>query len=384
MLYCVVPDARDLRDPKAFEEGQGQAAHLRPPLSDLSCSRAKSVTNRAITGRHGSHRVGLFWIRTDISSARLQPSVTRSRHASDRSRNPWRHRRGRSAVHRPAREPSLVQGHVARREPAIRGQGVSRRDRVAAGDAAADRRGRAPIVDAATPGRAPRLVFSGLDSSVAGDIEAAFAQAGHFIVSNSRNYRMETDVPLLIPEVNADHLALLEEAGGGARLEGARSSPTRTARPSCWRWRWRRSASSACDGDDHHAAGDLGRRLSRRARRGTSSANVIPYIGGGEEEKIETETSKILGASPTAASRTTRSPSARRRRGCRCITATPNRSRCRSSGRQTAGALIEAWSSFRGRPQDLELPSAPPPADRLPARGQPAAAGARRRTATAG
>src|SRR6185436_5685899 len=57
-------------------------------------------------------------------------------------------------------------------------------------------------VDAATPGRAPKLVFSGLDSSVAGEIEGAFAEAGHVIISNSRNYRMEADVPLLIPEVN--------------------------------------------------------------------------------------------------------------------------------------------------------------------------------------
>ena len=47
------------------------------------------------------------------------------------------------------------------------------------------------IVEAATPGNAPKLVFSGLDSSVAGEIEGAFAEAGHIIVSNSRNYRME-------------------------------------------------------------------------------------------------------------------------------------------------------------------------------------------------
>src|SRR5437763_12697313 len=68
-------------------------------------------------------------------------------------------------------------------------------------------------VEAATPGRAPKLVFSGLDSSVAGEIETAFAEAGHFIVSNSRNHRMEPTVPLLIPEVNADHLALLDAQG---------------------------------------------------------------------------------------------------------------------------------------------------------------------------
>src|SRR5215471_5402926 len=65
-------------------------------------------------------------------------------------------------------------------------------------------------VNAAAPGSAPQLMFSGLDSSVAGEIEAAFAQAGHVGVSNSRNHRMEPDVPLLIPEVNADHLALLK------------------------------------------------------------------------------------------------------------------------------------------------------------------------------
>src|SRR5437868_4838140 len=46
-------------------------------------------------------------------------------------------------------------------------------------------------VAAAAPGQAPKLVFSGLDSSVAGEIETAFAQAGHVIVSNSRNHRME-------------------------------------------------------------------------------------------------------------------------------------------------------------------------------------------------
>ena len=71
----------------------------------------------------------------------------------------------------------------------------------------------ASLVDSATPGRAPKLVFSGLDSSVAGDIERAFAEAGHLVGSNSRNYRMEATVPLLIPEVNAEHLKLLEGAG---------------------------------------------------------------------------------------------------------------------------------------------------------------------------
>ena len=57
------------------------------------------------------------------------------------------------------------------------------------------------VVENAKPGTAPKLVFSGLDSSVAGEIEAEFAKAGHLVVSNSRNYRMVDTVPLLIPEV---------------------------------------------------------------------------------------------------------------------------------------------------------------------------------------
>src|SRR4029079_6564976 len=75
-------------------------------------------------------------------------------------------------------------------------------------------------VDAAPPGRAPQLVFSGLDSSVAGEIEAAFAEAGHIIVSNSRNYSMLDTLPLMIPESNGDHLALLEAQGASQGWRG--------------------------------------------------------------------------------------------------------------------------------------------------------------------
>ena len=54
------------------------------------------------------------------------------------------------------------------------------------------------------------LVFSALDSGVAGDVEQAFARAGSVVLSNAKNHRMDSDVPLVIPEVNAPHLALLE------------------------------------------------------------------------------------------------------------------------------------------------------------------------------
>ena len=54
-----------------------------------------------------------------------------------------------------------------------------------------------------------RLVFSALDSSVAGPVEEEFAQSGYVVSSNSKNHRMDPDVPLLIPEVNADHLDVI-------------------------------------------------------------------------------------------------------------------------------------------------------------------------------
>src|SRR5690349_11460209 len=66
------------------------------------------------------------------------------------------------------------------------------------------------VVETAAPGAAPELVFSALDAAVAADIEAAFASACHVVVSNARNYRMDADVPLVIPEVNGEHPGLLE------------------------------------------------------------------------------------------------------------------------------------------------------------------------------
>ena len=61
---------------------------------------------------------------------------------------------------------------------------------------------------------APELVFSAMDAGVATEIERAFAEAGHTVVSNSKNHRMELDVPLLVPEINADHLRLLKAQTG--------------------------------------------------------------------------------------------------------------------------------------------------------------------------
>lgn len=65
-------------------------------------------------------------------------------------------------------------------------------------------------VDRCEPGLDCKMIFSGLDSSVAGEIETKFAQAVYIVISNSKNHRFDSDVPLLIPEVNSDHLLILK------------------------------------------------------------------------------------------------------------------------------------------------------------------------------
>ena len=66
------------------------------------------------------------------------------------------------------------------------------------------------VVKPCEPNLDCKIVFSGLDSSVAGEAEEAFARAGYIVLSNSKNHRMDEDVPLLVPEINADHLGILK------------------------------------------------------------------------------------------------------------------------------------------------------------------------------
>ena len=126
--------------------------------------------------------------------------------------------------------------------------------------------------------------------------KAPSPQAGHVIVSNSRNYRMDADVPLLIPEVNADHLALLDAQARRARLEGPhRHQPELLDR------RARDGARAAPavrpeDDDRHDAAGDLRRRLSGRRRRGTSSATSSRTSAAAKKRRSKPRRKKILGS----------------------------------------------------------------------------------------
>jgi aspartate-semialdehyde dehydrogenase len=214
-------------------------------------------------------------------------------------------------------------------------------------------------VEAATPGRAPKLVFSGLDSSVAGEIEAAFAQAGHIVVSNSRNYRMEPTVPLLVPEINADHLALLDAQGAALGWSGRI-----VTNPNCAAIVIAMALAPLRQFGLKTAIVTTLQAISGAGYPGVASwdilGNVIPHIGGGEEEKIETELKKILG--PLSGGQVDLHPVK--------LSATTTRvpvqnghTACVSVGLDEPPApqvIIDAWTSFQGRPQALELPSAPP------------------------
>src|ERR1700733_172174 len=65
-------------------------------------------------------------------------------------------------------------------------------------------------VSPAIPEGAPKVIFAALDADIAREMEPAFAAAGCAVISNSSAFRMQEDVPLVIPEVNAEHLALVE------------------------------------------------------------------------------------------------------------------------------------------------------------------------------
>lgn len=215
------------------------------------------------------------------------------------------------------------------------------------------------VVEAASPTNAPRLVFSGLDSSVAGEIEAAFAEAGHIVVSNSRNYRMVDTVPLVIPEVNGDHLKLLDAQAAAQGWKGRI-----VTNPNCATVVLAMALAPLRQFGLTSTIITTLQAISGAGYPGVPSwdilGNIIPYIGGGEEEKVETETKKILGTLRAGhidnhpvrlSATTTRVPVQNGHTGSISVGL---------EQRPTPDAVIDAWRSFRGRPQALQLPSAPP------------------------
>jgi aspartate-semialdehyde dehydrogenase len=148
-------------------------------------------------------------------------------------------------------------------------------------------------VEECKPGNAPKLLFSAMDASIATEIERAYAVAGHVVVSNSRNHRMERDVPLLVPEINFDHLKLV---AGQQQTRGWKGKIV--TNPNCSTVTLTMALAPLKQFGITRIVATTMQAISGAGYPGVASmdivGNVIPFIGN-EEEKMEQETQKILG-----------------------------------------------------------------------------------------
>lgn len=151
------------------------------------------------------------------------------------------------------------------------------------------------VVKGLDPSLACDFVFSALDSSVAGEAEENFARAGYPVVSNSRNHRMDADVPLLIPEVNAAHL----DAVSVQQKKRGYGSGFIVTNPNCSTAGLVLVLKPLADafGLEKIFVVTL-QAVSGAGYPGVASldiqGNVVPFISG-EEEKMESEPQKLLG-----------------------------------------------------------------------------------------
>jgi aspartate-semialdehyde dehydrogenase len=150
------------------------------------------------------------------------------------------------------------------------------------------------IVSPADPSGAPRIIFASVDAAIARDLEPKFAEAGCAVLSNSSAFRMAPSVPLVIPEVNAEHLQLIEEqpsrkASGGYMVTNPNCSTiglVMALKPLQERFGIEKifvTTMQAVSGAGYPGVASM-----------DILDNVVPYIGG-EEEKMEAETLKLLG-----------------------------------------------------------------------------------------
>ena len=149
------------------------------------------------------------------------------------------------------------------------------------------------VVDEALPGRGPQLLFSALDAAVAGRLEPEFAAAGHVVVSNTRSYRMDPTVPLVVPEINPDHLRLLPAQRVAHGWSGAI-----VTNPNCSTTILALALGALAEFGLRTVMVSTLQAVSGAGYPGVASldllGNVIPFIDG-EEPKIECEANKILG-----------------------------------------------------------------------------------------
>jgi aspartate-semialdehyde dehydrogenase len=141
---------------------------------------------------------------------------------------------------------------------------------------------------------APKIIFASVDASIARELEPKFAEAGCAVLSNSSAFRMAPNVPLVIPEVNADHLRLIEEQSwrkesGGYMVTNPNCSTiglVLALKPLEERFGIEKifvTTMQAVSGAGYPGVPSM-----------DILDNVVPFIGN-EEEKMEEETLKLLG-----------------------------------------------------------------------------------------
>jgi aspartate-semialdehyde dehydrogenase len=211
----------------------------------------------------------------------------------------------------------------------------------------------------AKPQDAPKLIFAALDASIAAELEPLFAVAGHAIITNSSALRMQKDVPLVIPEVNPDHIKLLEcqswrKKSGGFVVTNPNCSAIGLVLALC--------PLHQRFGIETVMAVTM-QAISGAGYPGVASmdilGNVIPYIGK-EEEKMEEETRKLLGKLngagiiPAAFNMSAQ---------CNRVAVEDGHTESISiklTRKAQPQEIIDAWNGFRSLPQELKLPTAPP------------------------
>ncbi|MCS7041944.1 MAG: aspartate-semialdehyde dehydrogenase [Bryobacteraceae bacterium] len=205
--------------------------------------------------------------------------------------------------------------------------------------------------------KAPKLVFSAMDASVATEIERAFAEAGHYVVSNSRNHRMEPDVPLLVPEINPDHLGLVAHQ----HRRGWKGAIV--TNPNCSTVALTMGLVPLKPFGIEKVVATTMQAVSGAGYPGVASfdivGNVIPFISG-EEGKMETETLKILGE--FAGDHVEFLP-AKVSAHCNRVPVLDGHTVAVSVAlrdKPHLKDLIHAYETFTALPQKLKLPSAPP------------------------
>ncbi len=200
------------------------------------------------------------------------------------------------------------------------------------------------------------IVFSPLPTSVARETESKFAESGFRVITDASPHRMDSDVPLMIPEINPDHLGLVE-----GRMKRDRGFIIAT--PNCTTIGFAMTLKPLNDAFSvRKAVMTSFQALSGAGYPGVPSLdiedNVIPYIPG-EEEKVAAETNKLLGS---ISNEQDKIQSNSLEIFCSCNRVAVIDGHLESVYLETDEQIKEPekmFESFSGVPQELDLPSAP-------------------------